>query len=147
MQILSLLHQEGCIRLRVPEPSLWKKLISLMSLVAHLSVTAQGYPCLPGGEDNWVKRACSAAEAGEQREHRLEKKLFLHSHQLTPLCIFRPLSKRAGAEGRQPKETPFESPELPLPISEQRRQTGQVRNVDRVTMLCHLIVENQVGIS
>ncbi|KAM6190191.1 uncharacterized protein WM294_013729 [Sarcoramphus papa] len=40
----------------------------------------------------------------------------------------RPLSKRAGTEGRQPKETPFESPELPLPLSEERRQTGQVRN-------------------
>ncbi|XP_050768132.1 coiled-coil domain-containing protein 81-like [Gymnogyps californianus] len=35
------------------------------------------------------------------------------------------LSKGAGTEGRQPKETPFESPELPLPLSEERRQTGQ----------------------
>ncbi|XP_075381077.1 uncharacterized protein LOC142420749 [Mycteria americana] len=45
------------------------------------------------GEDNWVKRAHSAAEA--------------------------------GTEGRQHEETPFESPELPLPTSEEHRQTGQ----------------------
>ncbi|XP_075346541.1 uncharacterized protein LOC142404023 [Mycteria americana] len=36
------------------------------------------------------------------------------------------LPKRTGTEGRQHKETPFESPELPLPTSEEhRQQTGQ----------------------
>ena len=123
MQILPF-HQEGRIRLRVPEPSLWKKLISLTSLLAHLSITAQGYPCLCGGEDNWVKRARSAAKAGEQCEHRMEKKVFLHSYQLTLVCIFRLFP------GRQHKEPPFESPELPLPTSEEHRQTGQVHNMD-----------------
>ncbi|KAM7080354.1 uncharacterized protein J5F26_015557 [Ciconia maguari] len=35
------------------------------------------------------------------------------------------LPQRAGTEGRQHEETPFESPELPLPTSEEHRQTGQ----------------------
>ncbi|KAM9264321.1 uncharacterized protein RDI95_013367 [Morus bassanus] len=35
------------------------------------------------------------------------------------------LLQRAGTEGRQHTETPFESPELPLPSSEEHRQTGQ----------------------
>ncbi|XP_075580702.1 EF-hand calcium-binding domain-containing protein 12-like [Pelecanus crispus] len=95
MQIRSLFHQEGRITLRVLEPSLWKKLVSLVSLVAHLSVTAQGYPCLCGREDNWVQRAHSAAEG--------------------------------GTEGRQHKGPPLESPELPSPTSEERRQTGRKR--------------------
>lgn len=99
--------------------------------MARLSVTAQAYPCLCGGEDDsWVTRARSAAEAGEQREHRMEKKLFLQSCRLSPLRIFRSLPQRASAEGRQAKTTPFESPELPLPTSEEQRQTGQVRNMD-----------------
>lgn len=55
--------QEGRIRLRVLEPSSWKKRISLTSLAAHLSVPAQGYRCPCGGEGSWVKRARSAAEA------------------------------------------------------------------------------------
>ncbi|XP_054662509.1 coiled-coil domain-containing protein 81-like isoform X2 [Grus americana] len=39
----------------------------------------------------------------------------------------RSLPQRASAEGRQAKTTPFESPELPLPTSEEQRQTGQQR--------------------
>ncbi|KAM6229235.1 EF-hand calcium-binding domain-containing protein 12 isoform 1-T1 [Spheniscus humboldti] len=35
------------------------------------------------------------------------------------------LPQSAGTEGRQHKETPFESPELPLPTSEEHGQTGQ----------------------
>ncbi|XP_054662510.1 uncharacterized protein LOC129197794 isoform X3 [Grus americana] len=38
----------------------------------------------------------------------------------------RSLPQRASAEGRQAKTTPFESPELPLPTSEEQRQTGQL---------------------
>ncbi|KAM6037794.1 LOW QUALITY PROTEIN: uncharacterized protein LJ206_000077 [Theristicus caerulescens] len=101
---------------------------------------SSGYPCLCGGEESWVKRARSAAEAGEQREHRLEKELFLHSSPLTPVCIFRLLPQCAGTEGRQHKETPFESPELPSPTSEERRQTGEVRDMDG-RLLRHLIVD------
>ncbi|XP_059688099.1 EF-hand calcium-binding domain-containing protein 12 [Gavia stellata] len=36
------------------------------------------------------------------------------------------LPQCAGTEGRLHKETPFESPELPLPASEEHRQTGQL---------------------
>lgn len=52
-----------------------------------------------------MKRACSAAEAGEQREHRMEKKLFLHSYQLTPRCVFADCCDKVQAqkEGRTKK--------------------------------------------
>ncbi|KAM6037947.1 LOW QUALITY PROTEIN: uncharacterized protein LJ206_000161 [Theristicus caerulescens] len=50
------------------------------------------------------------------------------------------LPQCAGTEGRQHKETPFESPELPSPTSEERRQTGEVRDMDG-RLLRHLIVD------
>ncbi|KAM6037795.1 LOW QUALITY PROTEIN: uncharacterized protein LJ206_000078 [Theristicus caerulescens] len=50
------------------------------------------------------------------------------------------LPQCAGTEGRQHKETPFESPELPSPTSEERRQTGEVRDMDG-RLLRHSIVD------
>ncbi|KAM6395165.1 uncharacterized protein O9250_013087 [Rhynochetos jubatus] len=75
-------------------------LISLIPLVAHLGVRAQGYPCLCGGEDSWVKRARSApgTDCGHSVQAQKEgstKKLL--SRALSCHCV---LLKNAGRQAR-----------------------------------------------
>ncbi|KAM9251850.1 uncharacterized protein FYN16_013215 isoform 3-T6 [Cariama cristata] len=54
------------------------------------------------------------------KEVGLSPSRFGHVHQFPQL-----LPQGAGTEGRQHKETPSERPELPLPASEEHRQTGR----------------------